>query len=119
MPNTPQLIAEYSLGADNALLLTVTIGDAQLGVSAVWIDDRLFDKGDFTRRPIGLGKELFDSQLRIKSLVSDVNAATNHTSVTYILEGGPSVRKDILQQEVANNGDSVIYRSIYALLKTT
>src|SRR5690606_12928887 len=72
--------------------IRVEIGDAQVGGTSIMLDGVQRQVGDEWERIGGPGEDLSFKVVHCVTTVRDVNAATNHTSVTYTLRGG-------LQQE--------------------
>ena len=109
------LIADYQV-ANGPVTLTIVIGDAQIGASIVKLDAVVLGKGQIAKLLIGNGADIRNHALRIKSVVSDVNDATNNTSITYQLRGGAQDQDFHSKCTVATNGDSVIYRAEFRLI---
>jgi hypothetical protein len=106
----------YAVGSGD-ITLTITIGDGQLGSSRVTLGKKVLAEGDeIATLPIGKGSILRDKAIQVKSVVSDVNDQTNHTSITYSLRGGPAAADYRLASTVAEEGDSVIYRATIRFL---
>ncbi len=103
------LAGNYNAGGQD-ISLTITIGDAQMGVSAIYLDS--YDNDPVivhqeTKKLEGSGKSKI---IKIKTVVTDTNDQTNHTSVTYMISGGADGSKEIsAQKTVVDNGDSVLY----------
>jgi hypothetical protein len=109
------LVADYEVAAGE-VTLSVIVGDAQIGSSIVKVGSREIARGVIVDAPIGAGAAISGQPLFVKSVVTDVNDSTNHTSVTYVLRGG---RKDQQFQSagtVDENGDSIIYRAKFNLV---
>jgi hypothetical protein len=104
------LEASYKV-AEKAVKLTVIIGDAQLGVSRVLLEGKEIGRGAIRDLLVGMGSKLVGKTLEVKSVVTDVNDKTNHTSVTYELKGGAQDNEFYLEGDVGKNGDSIIYRA--------
>ncbi len=105
-----QFDEEYAV-AEARVTLSIVYGDAQLGSSLVKLDDERLAKGsDITDLSIGDGPAIAGKKLRLKSVVTDVNDMTNHTSVTYVLKGGKEDREFSYDCTVQQEGDSAIYR---------
>lgn len=116
MAPNPRLETTYEVG-DGDVSLAVIIGDGQIGTSIVRLDQKEIARGDFEGRPIGAGAELAGKELLIKTVVTDVNESTDHTSVTYMLSGGPREQRFSLHAMVPNAGESIIYRAFFDLTK--
>ena len=112
----PTLNTEYHV-TDKPVTLTVVIGDGQLGSSYVQLDGTKITSGEkISNFTIGAGVQIKGKVLRIKSIVSDVNDMTNHTSISYQLKGGVKDATYALESTVANEGDSVLYRAEIAFV---
>ena len=103
---------QYELTEGGLPELSIIYGDAQIGASVVHLDDLLQGKGNIGNLVLQCsdynhkGKKLI-----IKSIVTDINDSTSHTSVKYILRKGSDVREYVVQEIVDNDGDSIIYRT--------
>ena len=108
--------ASYQVGS-GPVRLVIRIGDAQFGSSLVIVGATLFPQARTFDQILG-GAELVGKTISAVSVVTDTNAQTNHTSVTYELSGGPSgvmTQESEFTVEVAN--DSVQYVAQIALIK--
>ena len=100
----------YSVIATQQVKLTVLIGDGQDGDPVVMLGAQVLKVGNISQLPIGTGQDLKGKVLSVKTIVNDVNPKTNHTSVSYVLEGG-SIILDITNNAEITNGDgSMTYR---------
>ena len=115
MKNPDTLNDSYRLAAANNLLLTVIIGDAQMGTSAVWMNEAFVSQGDYNGTGLGTGQSWNGKELRIKTLVTDINSFTNKMDVTYRLEGGTAPYEKNVPFEVENDGDSAVFRAIFQI----
>jgi len=105
------LETDYHVGSKD-VTISIVIGDAQLGASVLKIDSKEIKRGDKIQNfNVGNGPKLKGKTLSIKTVVTDVNDKTNHTSVTYKLKGGAKDNDFYLDATVDNEGDSVIYRA--------
>lgn len=104
------LKTDYAVAQRN-VDLTIIIGDAQLGTSIVFLNGIKIAEGEITNLLIGSGTQLKGSTLKVKTIVSDVNDKTNHTSVTYRLKGGLKDIEYKLEATVAAEGDSIVYKA--------
>ncbi len=112
----PTMRTEYHV-AEGSVSLSITVGDAQMGASAVWLEGKKILQGDDIRNArIGDGRELRGKELVIKTVVTDVNDKTNHISVTYDLAGGVKEAELFLESTVQENGESVLYRTSIAFV---
>lgn len=101
----------YVVG-DGPVKLTIIIGDGQIGGSALKMDGGVIGSpGVVEKQLIGRGPDLVNKVLEAKTLVADINDATDWTSVTYELTGGPPQQPVTAKQRVENEGDGVIYRT--------
>ncbi len=106
------LDASYTVRNSQPVKLTVVIGDAQLGTSLVRIGTRQpLAVGQIKGLSLGKGSTLRGRTLFIKSVVTDVNDKTNHTSITYRLSGGVAPTSLGLEATVETEGDSIVYRA--------
>ena len=93
--------------------LTVTIGNRQIGGSAIKIGDaQLEPVGDVTDHRIGSATELDGKSLLVRTLVSDVNLASDWTSVRYYLTG-VTPQEYSAKHEVAEDGNAVLYTTTF------
>ncbi len=109
------LVADYEV-ASGQVTLSVIVGDAQIGSSVVKLGSREVARGVIADAPIGVGAEIRKQPLFLKSVVTDVNDSTNHTSVTYALRGGRKDQQFLSAGTVDQNGDSIIYRAKFNLV---
>jgi hypothetical protein len=105
-----ELRISYKVPTD-IVKLKVVIGDEQIGSSVVRLNGDLLQMGDIDNLELGLGLDIREKILTIKSIVADVNDRTNHTSITYKLYGGQEDESHTLQETVPNDGDSIVYRA--------
>src|ERR1043165_3702365 len=102
--NAPRKIAkEYKVNDDSKVVLTVLVGDGQHADPVVMLDGTLLKIGNITDLPIGTGSAIKGKTLYIKSVVNDVNPKTNHTSLVYVLTGGPDAVHDINEGNITND----------------
>jgi hypothetical protein len=104
------LVADYEVAAAD-VTLTVVVGDGQIGSSIVKLGAKALAQGDIDGVTIGSGPTIKRKPLFVKSVVTDVNDSTNHTSVTYQLAGGRLDQEFVCAGTVEDNGDSIIYRA--------
>ncbi len=109
-----KLIADYEVAAKK-VKLSVVIGDAQIGSSVVTLGSKRLGMGDISKLEIGSGPKIKGKSLFVKSVVTDVNDRTNHTSLTYRLVGGRNDQDFVSSGSVDENGDSIIYRAKFNL----
>ena len=109
------LVADYEVAKDD-VTLTVVVGDAQIGSSIVKLGTKVLGQGDIDGLAIGSGPKIKHKRLFVKTVVTDVNDNTNHTSVTYQLAGGRLDQEFACAGTVEENGDSIIYRAKFNLV---
>jgi hypothetical protein len=108
---------DYKVAAGN-VVLTVVIGDAQMGSSIARLDDReLGPPGAIEDLVVGKGASIKGKTLSVKSVVTDVNDKTNHMSISYQLKGGAAPQTVKAEADVEHEGDSVIYRATINLVQ--
>jgi hypothetical protein len=112
---TVDLTTDYEVAAGN-VLLSIDIGDAQIGSSIVKLDQEELGRGDISELVVGIGPKIRGKALIIKSIVTDVNDSTNHTSITYKLKGGLRDIRYVSSATVDEDGDSIIYRAHFNLI---
>jgi len=98
-----------------AVVLTIKIGEGQLGTSVVRLGETQLDIGEIDVLEIGQGPDLAGQVLFIKTVVADVNDNTNHTSVSYELQGGKADKVFNLDGTADEEGGSVVYRASFSL----
>jgi len=79
---------EYMVDDDSDVLLTVAVGNRQLGGCVVELDGIELDWGEVTDLVVGRGLVVRQRQLVVMANVVDINPSTNRTAVTYHLTGG-------------------------------
>jgi hypothetical protein len=97
------------------VVLTVTIGDSQMGITAVSLDGVQLVPGHLNTLTLdlGTGPELRGKTLICTTTVSDVSAETNHTSVTYALDGGVEPYSHSLDETVMENAGKMSYTASF------
>ena len=105
----------YTVGK-NDVLLTVGIGDAQIGGSVVLVDGLEVGSNQITQLKLGKGSDLHGARVKIKTTVADTNDQTNRTSVTYSFEGGPHPLRTEITSQVDNDGDSMVFNARFDLV---
>ncbi len=108
-----QLNQTYQVIPSNQVKLTVLIGDGQKGMPVISIGNKIKAIGEVTQLLLGSGAELIGMELRIRTTVNDVNPKTNHTSITYVLEGGEEINLTINSGEVLDKGGSLFYNDSF------
>jgi hypothetical protein len=113
MSNT--LTKAYQLKDGEELKLTIIVGDGQLGITSVSLENELIVNNETgtIERIIGRYSNLKGKSLYCTSTVTDVRTETNKTSITYRLEGGVNTYENTLQETVNNEGDVVRYNASF------
>ena len=109
------LRSDYEVAAGD-VILTIVIGNAQIGSSVVKLGSKELGRRDINNLKVGSGPALKGKILKTKSVVTDVNDRTNKTSVTYKLKGGSRDQAFVSSGTVDNNGDAIVYRAAFKLL---
>ncbi|HVX40235.1 MAG TPA: hypothetical protein VHB25_11730 [Gemmatimonadaceae bacterium] len=103
------LAFDYAVAA-GPVMLSIAIGDGQIGGSALSLDGTAIGpQGTITNLKIGNGPALVAKKLSAKTLVAPVNDDTSFTSVTYTLTGGATHPPFTFSHELQNPGDGVQY----------
>lgn len=116
-PKRPPLFKTTYKVASTDVLVTVIIGEQQLGTSIARLDGKVLKEGAIKKLRVGKGPALVGAKLTIKSVVTDSNDMTNRTSTTINLEGGAVPAEHTLTVDVDDNGDSAIYRTEVEFVK--
>ncbi len=106
----------YQVDGPGPIMLSIVIGDAQIGGSGVKLEDKLIGKGTINHFPIGTPAEVRGKKLNIRTVVADVNPNTNHTSVTYILTGGIDEADFTLLFDAPHDKDAVPYTAVFTFV---
>jgi hypothetical protein len=109
------LQSDYKVVDTRNVSLSIRIGDAQIGSSIVFLDDKEIGRGDVADLSLGKGSKIKNKSVKVKSVVTDVNDMTNKTSITYIFKGGVLDQSFSSNATVDENGDSIIYRGIFSI----
>jgi hypothetical protein len=110
-------LRESYLVGESSVKLDVEIGDGQKAYVEVLLNGNLLASGNsIGGLDVGLGPALSGKKLRITATVTDTNANTNHTSVTYTLSGGAANQSFQSTHDVDSAGDTVDYDAIFLLL---
>lgn len=112
-----QILEPYKVNTESSDLvsLEVSIGDGQLGITSVYLEDkkRIFEKeGDFSFQ-IGKGKDIDNKCLFISTMVRDVQPGTNKTEVTFGLKNGIKEYQGTLKKEVNSEGGVAFYAAYF------
>ncbi len=107
----------YKVKPKTPITLSVTIGDAQVGGTAVTWKGALVGSGaGVTDLEIGKsGEDLRDTILDCTTTVKDVNPDTNNTDVTYTLKGGQADQDFPYSAQVSVAGGRAIYAVTFRL----
>jgi len=107
----------YKVKPKTPITLSITIGDAQVGATAVNLEGALVGSGaDVDDLPIGKsGQDLRDTILDCTTTVKDVNPDTNKTDVTYTLKGGQADQEFSYSADVSMEGGRAIYAITFRL----
>ena len=116
MVKSINLETEYKVEDEEQVSLSIVIGDAQIGSSIVFLDDNELGRREIEKLNIGLGKDIKGKKIIIESIVKDINNMTNHTSITYILNGGMFDQTFYSKGFVNEKGDLIDYRAIFTLI---
>lgn len=103
--------------ADGDVSLSIVVGDAQMGSSVVRRGDErgeVLAIGDVADLALGTGAALRGTAVYVKSIVTDINDATNFTSITYQFRSGGTTTPLELSAAVDAEGESVVYRMTIA-----
>lgn len=109
-----ELTADLSVG-QSKVVVTVSVGDGQIGGSAIFLDGKLIAKGQIANHNLGNGKDLAGKQLQVKTVVTDVRDETNRTVVYYTFKIGGDVTAFSTAGVVDNDGDSMLHRGVFDL----
>jgi ATP-dependent 26S proteasome regulatory subunit len=102
----------YKVRQGDAVILRVTIGFAQIGVTTVFLDEKMLINNHPNSLEIELnkpGESLQGKTLLCSTTVTDVRTETNETSVTYEFIGGPNTQKHTLKESVESAGAVILY----------
>ncbi len=114
MPMKLDIDAKYEV-TQSDVTLTIIIGNAQLGISRVKLDDLELARGEIDNLLIGKGPAIAGKAIYGKSVVTDVNDKTNRVNVCYIINGGKVDMEYHSETMVAEEGDSKIFRAKFEL----
>ncbi len=96
----------YAATNNTNVFITITIGNAQIGGSAVIKGAATLATGQITNLDLGSGQTLKGSKVLAITTVSDINQNTNNLVVTYTVTGGGHNYNATRTLTVANNGDA-------------
>ena len=117
--NSDQLVIEtklYKVTENSPIILTVIIGNANVGGTSVLWNDEVVREGVINNLSIGEeGESLKHKMLKCTTKIRDINPFTNSTVVTYKLTGGVNDEDFMFEKEAAPGGD-VIYSITFVLI---
>ena len=103
--------------ATDPVLLTVIAGEGQKAFIEARMDGNVITSGSgIVAFPLGNGPDIAGKKLRIATTVTDTNAGTNDTDVTYTLTGGAAAKSVMSSHTVDNPGETVFYDAAFTLL---
>jgi hypothetical protein len=113
---------DIAINESDHIVLSVTIGNAQIGGNVVLINNKQIGKGEIKHFDLGLGSDLIGDTLTIFTNVLDVNPGSNRISIThFFFNGNPTVfsfpplaKKEM---EVDNDGDVLSLNATYQFVK--
>lgn len=109
----------YRVREGTSVKLEISIGHGQIGVSSGTVGGRpIFEetKGN-VNHDLGDGGSLVKSTLYITTTVTNIQPATNKTSVTYKLSGGTEDFESTLEETAKGQGDVVHYIATFTFYK--
>lgn len=96
--------------AEKPATLSVTIGNGNVGGTAIMLDGRLVQASENIKNfVLGKGKDLRGKEIACTTTVQDMNPNTNRTSVTYTLRFGDSAKDFPYELTVSEAGGRAIY----------
>ena len=99
----------YQTGTKDTCLLSITIGDAQVGHTTFKKINGTYGTGQIQMEDLGKETDLKGKKMLISTIVTDVNPATNKTSISYKIND--KAYDPILSEADAENG-SLRYKTI-------
>lgn len=108
---------EYAVGSGAGVVkLALTIGEGQFGTSRVRLAGTEIGTASGPMSvTVGKRDEIKSKELFIRSVVNDVNSATNRMSVTYRLSGGTKAQKTVVPGKVEKDNDLLVFETRVAL----
>jgi hypothetical protein len=109
---------DYKVANKTRIKLKTKYGFAQMGRSAVWLGQTLVKPQPSNpdlfvlNDPAGLAGQIVD----VKSIVSDINSATNQCSLIYSLRGGTVDEDPTVIGEVEKDGDPCLFHAKITLI---
>ena len=96
--------------SDENVLLTITIGNAQIGGNVVKFKNSsdVIGKGEIINLELGMGADLSGRTLKVTTNILDVNEQTNGIVVTYFFSGCTPAAT-MFHDKVDNDGDIFSY----------
>lgn len=91
---------------DADVILTVTIGEGQLGTSFVFREGVLLVKGGVVigSLNLGAGSDLAGKEVTVDSIVNDISTHTNRMTVRYVVENGGKKKSQLATHAVDSEG---------------
>lgn len=109
---------EYNIDSRAPIYLTIKIGDAQVGGTAVSLDGNNIAEGVINNLMIGkTGDDLSNGILNCLTKVKQSNPATMRNSVTYTLTGGVAPKEYPFEGKFSQPGNTAIYQLTLILSK--
>jgi len=114
-------IAKYAVSdLDSPVLLSVTVGNGQIGASLAKLQDTVVGPGpEISNCRIGTNKELHGKTLVIRTTATDVSPHTNDLIVTYALTGGSSTFEQSLVATAEGEYDSGSFKMTIDFVKAS
>jgi hypothetical protein len=107
----------YVVGGSATVSLAITIGDGQVGGSNIIWQGETVAQGEVEGLEVSGAEGGLTGQLLLcTTMVRDINAATNHTSVTYALAGGSTDQSFTYSIDVAEPGGMAIYAITFVFI---
>ncbi len=102
----------YQVLDGKPVFLTITIGDAQAGGTALMLNGKDISTSDGKVHNMQIGKDgesLGLSILQISTSVKDINSSSNKTSVTIAMTGGAENFSKTYERELSDHKGIVMY----------
>ncbi len=103
--------------ANDDIKFKITIGQGQIAVSDLYLGKQKIGSEipNSFERSIQSNEDLKGKSLYCFTIVSDIQTATNQTSITYELTGGVKPFKKLLSESVDEHGETLLYTSTIIL----
>lgn len=96
--------------------ITAVVGDGHLGTSILSLDSIMIHNGDILDKEISdTPANLSGKTVTIETMISTINRATKHTSITYRIEEPGSESEFVVREMITNEGDPIVYITKIAL----